>query len=144
MNNSIANQYGLTCNFTLQGESLSLSTAFQSDNGGMNWGGAITIQTPASAGPIVTGLWDSDGNVFFTIYLSNKGLTGPNCVINSGANPVSYVPDIQVWSQNGLECQIISNGEQDGEYNYTLDIVISNKNNFSSTQSIKQRVSEQV
>jgi hypothetical protein len=57
----------LTCNFTIT-TSLDVGISFESDDGGANYGGLITIWTPGTAGPVTTGLWDSDGDVYFTIY----------------------------------------------------------------------------
>lgn len=117
----------LTCRFTLKSEDdLSLAVAFFSDNGGMNYGGKITVETPATAGPVVTNLWDDDGNVFFTIYLGDKGINGPNCVMNSASDPGTFDPYIQVAQENGLGCTIISNGGKDGEFDYILEVKIKN------------------
>jgi hypothetical protein len=110
----------LTCNFTIS-SSLSISVSFESDNGGGSYGGLITVFTPGTAGPVTTGLWDNDGNVFFTLYLSEN----PNisCVINSGSQPGSWVPYITLAQESGLSCEI-SSPQPDGEnnYNYTLTV----------------------
>jgi len=74
----------LICNFTIAAE-FSAGVSFRSADGGADYGGLITVYTPATAGPVTTGLWDSDGNVFFTIYdADNPALS---CVINSGSIP---------------------------------------------------------
>jgi hypothetical protein len=122
----MANNPSLTCNFTLQ-SNLNLGVSFQSDNGGMNYGGEITISTPATSGPISTGLWDSDGNVFFTIYtISGSSPVGTSCTINSGSVPGSFTPYVVVASEAGLSC-VISAPQRVSEnvYNYTLTITAS-------------------
>ncbi|SFV14212.1 MULTISPECIES: hypothetical protein [Pseudomonas] len=110
----------LTCNFTLS-SSLALGVSFASDDGGASYGGQITVFTPATAGPVSTGLWDNDGNVFFTLYLTENPEV--NCVINSGSEPGSWVPYITLGRESGLACQI-SSPQQVGEnnYNYTLTV----------------------
>lgn len=110
----------LTCNFTIS-SSVELAAAFQSADGGANYGGQITIFTPVGAGPLTTGLWDNDGNVYFTIY--NPNVPGQNCVINSSSDPGSWTPYVTVASANGLSC-IIGPPDQTGPstYNYTLTI----------------------
>jgi hypothetical protein len=117
----------LTCNFTLQSD-LSLGVSFQSNNGGMNYGGQITIFTPSTVGPVTTGLWDSDGNVFFTIYDATQSgaPTTASCTINSGSIPGSFSPYVVVSSEAGLSC-VISEPQQSSEnvYNYTLTITMS-------------------
>lgn len=131
--------YGLTCHFTLQADDLSLGVSFQSADGGKSYGGAITIQTPATAGPVVTGLWDSDGNVFFTIYLADSGPSGPNCVLNSGSVSGTFDPDVQVFSQNGLQCEIVRTGEDGQEYWYTLEITQTSASDFAGAPLEKTR-----
>jgi hypothetical protein len=109
-----------TCNFTLQ-SALDLGVSFQSSYGGANWGGQITIFAPTGSGPVTTGLWDSDGNLFFTIYLSSD--PSVSCTINSAADPVSSAPLVSVGSEAGLSCAIggpVKN--PDGSYNFTLSV----------------------
>lgn len=114
----------LTCNFTIN-SSLDIGVSFVSDDNGANYGGQITIFTPGTAGPVSTGLWDSDGNVFFTLYQSENPAI--NCVINSGSTPGSWDPYIEVAQQNGLTCTISGPVPQPGEntFGYTLDVVPS-------------------
>ncbi|WP_040066470.1 hypothetical protein [Pseudomonas batumici] len=110
----------LTCNFTVS-SSLDIGVSFESANGGGSYGGQITVFTPATAGPVTTGLWDNDGNVFFTLYLTDN----PDiyCVINSGSEPGSWVPYVTLGQESGLICEI-SSPQPVGEnnYNYTLTV----------------------
>lgn len=109
----------LMCNFTLQ-SSLNLAVSYQSDQDG-NYGGQITISSPTTAYPITTGLWDNDGNVFFTIYDSqNPSLS---CIINSASVPGSWEPYVEVGTESGLTC-VMTGPQQTGEgiYAYTLTI----------------------
>ena len=96
----------LTCNFTLTAP-FDAEVAFES-GGSANYGGQITIPTGVGGGggpePVTTGLWDSDGNVYFTIYDADQPST--NCVINSATDPGSFTPYITVAQSNGLACVI--------------------------------------
>ncbi|CAI8995698.1 BppU_N domain-containing protein [Pseudomonas sp. IT-P44] len=111
----------LTCNFTIN-SSLDIGVSFVSDDNGANYGGQITIFTPGTAGPVSTGLWDNDGNVFFTLYQSENPAI--NCVINSGSTPGSWDPYVEVAQQNGLICTITGPVQQPGEntFGYTLNV----------------------
>jgi hypothetical protein len=110
----------LICNFTLSSP-LDLNVSFVSNDGGASYGGQITIFTPVTAGPVTTGLWDNDGNVFFTLYLTENPEI--NCVVNSGSRSGSWDPYIVVARESGLTCQI-SDPQQvsENEYNYTLTV----------------------
>src|SRR6202008_1187242 len=113
----MASSSSLTCNFTIT-SSLELAASFQSEDGGGNYGGQITIFTPLSSGPLTTGLWDNDGNVNFTIY--NPNVPDQYCMINFGSVPGSWTPYVGLGTTVGLTC-VISPPEQTGEntYNYT-------------------------
>ena len=104
----------LTCNFTLSGVNLSsddLGVSFESDDGGDNWGGVITIFSPATQAPVVTGLWDSDGDVSFTIYrISTNGSQPATCTIRSGSISGTFEPHIEVSAEAGLQCTITQTG----------------------------------
>lgn len=111
----------LTCNFTIT-TSLDVGISFESDDGGTNYGGLITIWTPGTAGPVTTGLWDSDGDVYFTIY--NHASPGQSCTINSASYPGSWNPYVTV-SEAGLSCAITGPVPAgDGTYNYTLAVTL--------------------
>lgn len=111
----------LTCNFTIK-TSLDVGVSFQSDEANAaNWGGEITIFTPCSVQPVTTSLWDSDGDVFFTIYnVANPSLS---CMIDSGANPMTWAPYVNVCQQAGLTCAISApQPAGEGVFNYTLTV----------------------
>jgi hypothetical protein len=114
----MASSSSLTCNFTISA-TFPVGVTFQSENGGMNYGGQITISTPANAGPVTTGLWDDDGNVCFTIYDIDAPVS---CTVNSGSDPGSWTPYVTV-GESGLTC-VVSPPEQTGPstYNYTLTV----------------------
>lgn len=110
----------LTCNFTIS-SNLGISVSFESDNGGGSYGGLITVFTPGTAGPVTTGLWDNDGNVFFTLYQTDN--PDLNCVINSGSQPGSWEPYITLARESGLLCEISSPQLiAENTYNYTLTV----------------------
>lgn len=123
----------LTCNFTLKGVNLApdqdLGVSFQSDNGGNSWGGVITIFTPATSGVVTTGLWDTDGDVFFTIYVvpTQKELLPQSCTLNSGSIAGTWQPRVEVLAENGLMCSVQETGSDVGSnvYNYTLELSTS-------------------
>ncbi len=122
----------LTCNFTIE-TSLSIGVSFQSSDGGASYGGLITIFTPGTAGPVTTGLWDSDGNVFFTIYLSeNPSLS---CTINSGSTPGTWNPYVAVAKDSGLTCTISGPEQTDqNTYGYTLSVSLSKAGGTGETK----------
>lgn len=111
----------LTCNFTISTD-LAIGVSFESDDGGANYGGQITIFTPASAGAVTTNLWDNDGNVCFTLY----DVAAPvSCTVNSGSDPGSWIPYVTV-AESGLSCAV-SPPQQTGEgvYDYILTVSTS-------------------
>jgi len=113
----------LTCNFSIS-SSLDIGVSFASDNGGGSYGGQISVFTPATAGPVTTGLWDSDGNVFFTLYLTDN--PDINCVINSGSQPGTWEPYILVAQASGLDCEIGNpQGSGENRYDYTLSVTLA-------------------
>lgn len=133
----------LTCNFTIS-SNLSISVSFESENGGGSYGGLITVFTPATAGPVTTGLWDNDGNVFFTLYQSDN--PDLNCVINSGSQPGSWEPYITLGRESGLHCEI-SSPQLIGEdtYNYTLTVTpIGNETAAATHEPAPQHVANLV
>lgn len=102
--------------------------------GSDNYGGQITIPTTVlHTSPVTTGLWDSDGNVFFTIY--NADAPSQSCAINSGSNPGSFDPYVVVAQSAGLACEI-SAPEPVGEgiYNFNLSVSVSPSPTPGSTQ----------
>ncbi|RMS74410.1 hypothetical protein ALP59_101610 [Pseudomonas savastanoi] len=127
----------LTCNFTIS-SSLNVGVSFESDNGGGSYGGQITVFTPATVQPVTTGLWDNDGNVFFTLYLTDN--PDISCVINSGSEPGSWVPYITSGQESGLTCEI-SSPQPAGEniYNYTLTVTQTSASTAASIADPKPK-----
>ena len=120
---SIPADASLTCNFTLSSK-LNLGVSFDSTVNGGNYGGQITISTPATASPVTTQLWDNDGNVSFTIYSTDAPIS---CAINSGSNPGSWIPYIEVGQESGLTC-IVSTPQQTGENSYDIVLTVEQSN----------------
>jgi hypothetical protein len=119
---------------------VSLGVVFHSDNGGASYGGAITIQTPGEAGPIATGLWDSDGDVYFDVVLLGAA-TPASCTIDAASIPGSWTPYNRVAAQNGLQCTIVQTGSDPttNTYSYDLQITVSNTADFPMKTVQKQR-----
>ncbi|HEX8620542.1 MAG TPA: hypothetical protein VF718_01085 [Allosphingosinicella sp.] len=117
----MASQSQLTCNFTITSP-LNVAIVFQSDLDG-NFGGTFTGGT-GTGGPVSTSLWDSDGNVFFTLVDSESPDLA--CIINSGANPSTWAPFVEVGTEAGLTCNL-SGPVQAGPdtYDYTLEVTRS-------------------
>jgi hypothetical protein len=114
-------EVSLICNFTIT-TSVDVGISFESDNGGGNYGGVITIFTPHQTGPIRTGLWDDDGNVYFTIHDTQD--PSVSCTVNSGSISGSWDPYILV-TDDGLTC-IVSEPIRNGDmYDYVLTVEAS-------------------
>jgi len=113
----------LSCTFTIVSEH-SLGVSFRSDDNGTSYGGTIAIFTPGTAGPVTTGLWDNDGNVYFSIYDINDPTL--SCTINSGSVSGGWTPEILVASEAGLTC-VVSAPRPSGEnqYDFTLAVLRS-------------------
>lgn len=111
-------EVSLICNFTID-TSANVAVSFESDNGGGNYGGVITIFTPHQTGPIRTGLWDDDGNVYFTIYDTQDPAT--SCTVNSGSISGSWEPYILV-TENGLTCTVSEPTRTGDMYDYVLTV----------------------
>ena len=110
----------LTCNFTISAD-FAVGVSFQSADNGASYGGLITVFTPATSGPVTTGLWDNDGNVFFTVYDAETPTL--NCAINSGSTPGTWDPYVVVADESGLTCTLT--GPQpagDNSYDYTIAV----------------------
>ena len=116
----------LICQFTLETKdpTLTIGVAYQSDDHGGNYGGWILAPTSFGPDPVITGLWDSDGNVYFTLY-QNDNLSGPNVVINSGSIPGSFEPYITAQGFLGLSCQIEETGKDPSTNTYNYKLVVT-------------------
>lgn len=120
----------LTCRFTLKGMNLApddaLGVSYNSFERG--YGGVFSAFTPATAGPVTTGLWDSDGNVLFTVHLTSPGGGSPppaTCLVNSGSNPGHWVPLIHT-SGDGMTCNVVRTGfdARTNTCDYTLELTV--------------------
>ena len=119
---------------------VNLGVVFHSDNGGASYGGAITIQTPGQSGPIATGLWDSDGDVFFDVVLL-EGAAPASCTIDAASIPGSWTPYNRVAAQHGLQCTIVQTGNDPATntYYFDLQVTVSSAADFAMTHATKPR-----
>jgi hypothetical protein len=90
----------------------------------------------------VTGLWDSDGNVFFDVVLLDSGNpTASRCTINAGSRPGTWNPDITVFAQSGVQCEIVATGNDPttNTFYYDLQLTTSNTADIAPTAAAKSR-----
>eukprot|EP01111_Echinosteliopsis_oligospora_P007601 TRINITY_DN22836_c0_g1_i1.p1 TRINITY_DN22836_c0_g1~~TRINITY_DN22836_c0_g1_i1.p1 ORF type:complete len:151 (+),score=21.21 TRINITY_DN22836_c0_g1_i1:31-453(+) len=132
----------LTCNFTLVGNGITtdnIGVSFVSDVNSNSYGGFITVNAPANVAPFTTGLWDSDGDVFFTLYKIDDNAV--NAVIDSSSDTGTFDPRVAVQSQSGFAVEVQQTGKDSATntFNYNLVVSLSSAKNFKNATVQKTR-----
>jgi len=109
---------------------LNLGVRFDSNESNTTYGGSLLVNGPVSVAPIVVGIWDGDGDVFFTLYDLQDGAVGESVsslVIDAGAGGVPATPYVKVFSHSGLACDVVQTGGDPvtNALKYTLTVSVA-------------------